>query len=94
MQNTSCYWQISFIISISLIERTLKKIFDKGEITKVGSGRVTAYVKTDDKSAERAVRLLFSRIMLLMSGNKMPVSLKLRQNNHIRLHNQTSLKAL
>ena len=32
-------------ISISMIERTLKEMLDKGEITKVGSGRATAYVK-------------------------------------------------
>jgi hypothetical protein len=28
-----------------MIERTLKEMLDKGEITKVGSGRATAYVK-------------------------------------------------
>ena len=32
-------------ISISMIERTLKEMLDKGEIIKVGSGRATAYVK-------------------------------------------------
>ena len=32
-------------ISISMIERTLKEMLDKGEITKVGSGRATTYVK-------------------------------------------------
>ena len=32
-------------ISISMIERTLKEMLDKGEIIKVGSGRTTSYVK-------------------------------------------------
>ena len=32
-------------ISISMIERTLKEMLDKGEIIKDGSGRATAYVK-------------------------------------------------
>ena len=32
-------------ISISMIERTLKEMLDRGEIKKTGSGRATAYVK-------------------------------------------------
>ena len=32
-------------ISVSMIERTLKELLDNGEIKKVGSGKLTAYVK-------------------------------------------------
>jgi predicted HTH transcriptional regulator len=31
-------------ISIFMIERTLKEMLDKGEISKVGSGQATSYV--------------------------------------------------